>query len=115
MKRKSIDKSQLLYGARPRQEDAKYLNAYKDWFCVASRNGIDLCGNNAVGAHIRVTNHAGAGKKPDDMDTIPLCSECHADQHSWHDEAEWFTKHVLLPMARRRYRRWKRGQFQELI
>lgn len=101
-----IDKSELKYGTRPKVEDKAYLHSYRDRTCVASRNGIDLCGNPAVGAHVRVGETAGMGTKPGDNLTIPLCWQCHADQ-----EAEpgyrWWVENVLKPMARRQYREWK--------
>lgn len=41
------------------------------------------CGGRPIEvAHLRLGNHAGMSQKPDDWNTISLCREHHAQQHS---------------------------------
>lgn len=102
---KKIDKSKLKFGTRPKVRDDKYRKSYKDSVCHASRNGVDLCGMPAIGAHCRTGELAGMGTKPSDDLTWPLCNECHADQER-NIGAEWWLEKVLKPQMRRRYREW---------
>lgn len=104
--RKKIDKSKLTFGTRPKVVDEAYRKSYKDSTCCASSNGVDLCGNPAVGAHCRTGELAGIGTKPSDDLTFPLCHECHADQER-NIGAGWWLENVLKPQMRRRYREWK--------
>ena len=107
--RNRIDKSQLAIGTRPKVVDHEYRKSYRDRACCASRNGIDLCGESAIGAHIRAGEHAGTGTKPSDDLTFPLCHACHMDQES-QPGADWWLKWVLKPQCRRAYRLWKEGR-----
>lgn len=104
-----IDKSQLKFGTRYKVEDDAYRKSYKDSVCHASRNGIDLCGLPAVGAHCRTGEYAGGATKPSDDLTWPLCHKCHMDQEA-DPGPEWWLENVLKPMMRRRYRKWKSGK-----
>ena len=101
-----IDKTKLAIPTKGKIRDEKYLQSYRDRTCIASRNGIDICGLPAIAAHIRVGEVAGIGTKPCDSLTIQLCWECHSSQHN-NPEAEWLVNHVLKPMAKRQYREWK--------
>lgn len=104
-----IDKSKLTFGTKERIEDHKYLDSYRHKTCMAAKpNGIDLCGNPAIPAHIRTGEDAGTGRKPGDDMTVPLCSIHHEDQERY-PRSEWWMENVFKPMRRREYRKWKRG------
>ncbi|MEM9469975.1 MAG: hypothetical protein AAF988_07410 [Pseudomonadota bacterium] len=109
MKKYKIDKSALKFGEPKRIQDAQYRQSYKGSKCVASRNGIDLCGQDAVGAHMNDEGYAGTGQKVSDDEMLPLCDQCHKDQHA-HPGTSWWYHNVLKPQARRRYRNWKNGK-----
>lgn len=112
--RHKIDKSQLMYGEPERLVDNRYRQSFKDSLCMASRNGTDLCGQAAVGAHIRCGEYAGGAQKPTDALIIPLCTACHRDQEEFKGpQSEWWLENVLKPYCRRRYRRWKAGQITD--
>lgn len=104
-----IDKSELKFGMERKIRDEKYLNSYRERTCVASDNGVDLCGDCAVAAHIRIGSCAGMGQKPCDSLTVPLCDRHHREQHNTSEEWFWIEK-VLKPQARRAYRNWKNGK-----
>lgn len=104
-----IDKSQLPYGIRRRIDDPEYLDSYRHLTCAASRNGVDLCGADAIPAHIRTGEagkSCGTAQKPDDDLTEALCDHCHRDQEK-HIGADWWLENVYKPQRRRAYRRWK--------
>ena len=101
-----IDKSQLAFGTRAKINDKEYRKSYASATCGASRNGIDLCGLPAVGAHCRTGEHAGMGTKPSDDLTFPLCNDCHMEQERT-PGPQWWVQNVLKPQMRRRYREWK--------
>lgn len=111
MKKYSIDKSQLLYGTKSKVYDEQYRKSYKDRPCAASRNGIDLCGDLSIGAHIRTGEVAGMGTKPSDDLTEGLCNVCHMDQEA-QPGPEWWIENVYKPQRRRAYREWKEGKLK---
>lgn len=49
------------------------------------------CGGTAAieVAHVRNGSGAGVGQKPDDWNTLSLCRECHALQHSLGERSFW--------------------------
>lgn len=109
MKRPRIDKSVLAIGTRPKidgKDGKKYRQSFKDRTCEASRDGINLCGRPAIGAHVRVGEYAGTGTKPSDNLICGLCGECHADQEDNQGNWWWIEK-VFKPQLRRNYREWK--------
>lgn len=116
MKRRyRIDKSVLAIGTRPKIVDPAYRDSYRHRTCQASRNGVDLCGNPSIGAHVRTGECAGAGTKPSDDLTEALCDECHRDQES-SPGPEWWIENVYKPQLRRRYKLWKqRGSTDEYL
>lgn len=81
--------------------------AFKGCFCFT-------CGGNpdtVVPAHIRYGEGAGASNKPDDDLCIPLCHDCHANQHHMGEVNFWlshgFTINEIKTVARKRYTAWK--------
>lgn len=40
-------------------------------------------------AHVRIAGNGGMGFKPADWDTVPLCRDCHADQHTRGERTFW--------------------------
>ena len=107
MSRKKIDKSVLAISEAKRIVDKQYRASFKDSICLASRDGTNVCGRPAVGAHINDGEFSGFGQKASDDLIWPLCDECHRSQHD-NPGADWWLKNVLKPMARRKYRDWKK-------
>lgn len=70
-------------GRNPRERDEEHLAAVRQCICLS-------CGKNPAGeaAHIRMASavygkrESGIGEKPDDKFTVPLCHECHMEQHA---------------------------------
>ncbi|MGF6434355.1 hypothetical protein [Bradyrhizobium elkanii] len=73
-----------------RVHDDKHLDFIRSLPCVC-------CGNNiqTEAAHLRVTNRkygkdfTGGGRKPSDRWALPLCSNCHREQHGGNEDAFW--------------------------
>lgn len=86
--------------------DKKYRESFKDSTCEASRDGVNLCGLPAVGAHCNDEEYSGIAQKVTDQLIFPLCHECHLDQHA-NPGSSWWLNNVLKPQMRRRYRNWK--------
>ena len=106
-------KRQLMEKIRPRHRDRAYLDSYRETVCIASDNGIDICGEPAVGAHIRCGQEGATGLKPDDCLTHPLCQRHHDEQHACtkQNAEEWFIiEKIYKPVRRRIYLEWKRDQ-----
>ena len=99
----------MLIPKKKRIVDEAYRKSFKDSVCQASRDGINICGQPAIGAHINTEEYAGIGQKADDDLIFPLCHECHLAQHK-DDNASWWLNNVLKPQARLRYRRFKQGE-----
>ena len=75
-------------GRKPRVHSAAHLDAIRQLPCLAC--GIE---NRSVAAHIRYTTqerpNPGMQNKPDDTATVPLCTECHTEQHRGDERAFW--------------------------
>lgn len=106
--RKRIDKSQLLHGTRHKVVDHEYRKSFKDRLCIASDNGVDLCGLPAIGAHVRAGECAGMGTKPSDDLCAALCDEHHRFQEE-NPGADWWIEYCFKPILRRDYRTWKKN------
>lgn len=98
-------KQALMQKNRPRYRNKAYLDSYKNKICIASDNGFDLCGEPAVGCHIRKGSEGGASMKPDDCLTHPLCTRHHAYQHGMAEEM-FILEYVYKPMTRRMFIQW---------
>jgi hypothetical protein len=86
---------------RPRQHSKKHLSYIRGLPCV-------LCGDptSTEAAHIRFSSiqfdkrQVGAGEKPDDKWTVPLCGRHHRAQHQDSERAFWAAHHINpLPVA----------------
>lgn len=104
-KKYKIDKSVLAIGEPKRIVDKAYRKSFEHSTCVASRNGTDLCGQDAVGAHMNDEGYSGISQKVSDDEILPLCHWCHTDQHANPGTSWWYHK-VLKPQARRRYKNY---------
>jgi len=75
---------------RPRQYDPDYLARVRTWLCISclDNTSVEAC-------HIRLSDasvckvNPGVGQKPDDKFVLPMCSECHREQHSMQEKAFW--------------------------
>ena len=65
------------------------------------RNGCMVCGRMPSDAHhLRFTQKRALGRKVSDEFTVPLCRGHHRELHRCGDEAAWWTKLGLDPIAR---------------
>lgn len=90
----------------PRLLCSGYLKWLRDLPCACG------CGRPAPSdaAHLRA-GVTGGGRKPDDMEAIPLNHGCHMRQHAYGDEAAWFAAHGIKDpkaLAKRYYARYRR-------
>lgn len=87
---------------RPREHDKAHLDFIRGLGCL-------ICGKHGVhAAHIRMAGEqygkrsTGAGEKPSDKWTVPLCPEHHTDgpeaQHKGSEEAFW-ERHKINPFV----------------
>ena len=75
---------------RPRLHQEAHLSFIRELPCVS-------CGNDTAteAAHLRSANrqygklHTGLGEKPSDMWTLPLCGDCHRQQHKGNELNFW--------------------------
>lgn len=78
-------------GRSARQEDANYLALIRQLPCLS-------CGQDPAGiaAHVRMSSSAhgkpiaGTGVKPDDKWALPLCNDCHTEQHREGELSFWY-------------------------
>lgn len=85
---------------RPRRKNEKHLDFVRSLSCC-------VCGDNTAteAAHIRMAapevgkRHVGKGEKPDDLWTVPLCGECHRDQHERGEEEFWMAQTPTDPIV----------------
>lgn len=45
--------------------------------------------NSIEAAHVRILGGGGMGMKPADYDAVPLCKDCHTEQHSKGERSFW--------------------------
>jgi hypothetical protein len=88
---------------RPRQKDQKHLEFVRQLPCV-------ICGDDCTveAAHVRYHDEAhgkrqcGMGEKPDDKWALPLCGQCHREQHAISERVWWLQQSrdpIKLAMA----------------
>lgn len=65
----------------PAIRDKKHLKFISTLPCVRPDKRVK-CGGDVIAAHIRMGSMAGAGRKPGDDRTVPLCWACHSYQHN---------------------------------
>lgn len=53
--------------------------------------GCSMCGSTAgiEVAHVRMGSGAGMGQKPNDYRAVPLCRDCHSEQHRTSEPDFW--------------------------
>jgi len=88
-----IDKSVLTLPEPRRMRDREHLKS-------VMRNGCLVCGRTPSDAHhLRFTQKRALGRKVSDEFTVPLCRGHHRELHRCGDEAAWWTKLGLDPIA----------------
>ena len=92
-RRGAIDKSVLSLGEPRRIRDRDHVRS-------VMRNGCMVCGRTPSDAHhLRFTQKRALGRKVSDEFTVPLCRGHHRELHRYGDEAAWWTKLGLDPIA----------------
>ena len=82
----------------PREKDEKYLKRVRQLPCL-------VCGDDTTteAAHIRYADRTvckrqtGMAEKSDDKYAVPLCGECHREQHMG-NEFEWWQEQGVDPV-----------------
>ncbi len=95
-----------MFGTKAKVTDEAYLKTYRDYPCAASDDGVNICGRDSVGCHIRTGEVSGIGTKPGHDLTEGLCHEHHMAQESQPGPEFWIER-VYKPQRRRAYREWK--------
>lgn len=99
-----------MFFKKKRLRDAKYLKSFNGAKCIAC-GVIDA---SVVAAHIRHGHTGGMGLKPPDNLTLPLCCNCHREQHEI-GEGKFYKKHLgcnmsyVKAIAVERYEEWRKG------
>lgn len=83
----------------PRQKDGAHLDFIRGLPCC-------VCGNNieTQAAHLRFSearvakDNPGVGQKAHDFWCLPLCGDCHTEQHEFGDEREWWVSKGIDPI-----------------
>src|ERR1700722_14790254 len=92
-RRNGIDKSVLSLPEPRRIRDRDHVRS-------VMRNGCLVCGRTPSDAHhLRFTQKRALGRKVSDEFTVPLCRGHHRELHRHGDEAAWWTKLGLDPVA----------------
>ena len=79
----------------PREKDDAYLRKVRRLPCV-------VCGDDTTteAAHVRYADRTvakrqtGMAEKPDDKYALPVCGECHREQHSGNEFEYWHKKRI---------------------
>jgi len=91
--RSGIDKSTLSLSEPRRIRDREHVRS-------VMRNGCLVCGRTPSDAHhLRFTQKRALGRKVSDEFTVPLCRGHHRELHRHCEEAAWWTKLGLDPIA----------------
>ncbi len=75
---------------RPREHNERHLRFVRSLPCVTCGNDIQ-----SEAAHIKFSDlsrgkrNVGVGEKASDCWTLPLCGQCHRDQHKMSERAFW--------------------------
>lgn len=88
----------------PREHEPDHLAWIRTLPCV-----VCLDDTATEAAHVRLSDaraakvNPGVGQKPHDRWTVPLCSDCHREQHDCGDEAKWWALYdrdpILIALA----------------
>ena len=88
-----IDKSKLAFPEQRRIRDRDHVRSVAKQACL-------ICGRQPSDAHhLRFAQHRALGRKVSDEFTVPLCRGHHRELHRCGDEAAWWTKLGLDPIA----------------
>ena len=91
--RSGIDKSLLALSEPRRIRDRQHVRSVMREPCL-------VCGRTPSDAHhLRFTQKRALSRKVSDEFTVPLCRGHHRELHRWGDEAAWWTKLRLDPVA----------------
>jgi hypothetical protein len=89
----SIDKSALALPEPRRLRDKAHINLVRKQPCL-------ICGRQPVDAHhLRFAQYPALGRKVSDEFTVPLCRVHHREVHRRGNEAEWWSKSGVDPIA----------------
>jgi ERF superfamily len=90
---KSIDKSTLSFPEPRRVRDREHLGHVAQQPCL-------VCGRKPCDAHhLRFAQSRALGRKVSDEFTVPLCRGHHRELHRYGDEAKWWSKAAIDPLA----------------
>ena len=90
---KSIDKSALSFPEPRRVRDREHVRHVAHQSCL-------VCGRKPCDAHqLRFAQTRALGRKVSDEFTIPLCRGHHRELHRYGDEAKWWSKAAIEPLA----------------
>lgn len=88
-----IQKSELTFGEIRRYRDKGHLRFVRSHPCL-------ICGRAPADAHhLRYAQPRGMGLKVSDEFTVPLCRAHHRDNHGSGDEAAWWERRAIDPIA----------------
>ena len=90
---KSIDKSALSFPEPRRVRDREHVRHVAQQSCL-------LCGRRPCDAHhLRFAQSRALGRKVSDEFTVPLCRGHHRELHRYGDEAAWWSRAAIDPLA----------------
>ena len=90
---KSIDKSALSFPEPRRVRDREQVRHVAQQSCL-------VCGRKPCDAHhLRFAQSRALGRKVSDEFTVPLCRGHHHELHRYGDEAQWWRKAAINPLA----------------
>ncbi len=90
---KSIDKSALSFPEPRRVRDREHVRHVAQQSCL-------VCGRKPCDAHhLRFAQSRALGRKVSDEFTVPLCRGHHRELHRYGDEAKWWSKTAIDPLA----------------
>jgi hypothetical protein len=88
-----VDKSVLTLAEPRRVRDREHVRHVAQQSCL-------VCGRKPCDAHhLRFAQSRALGRKVSDEFTVPLCSGHHRELHSHGDEAKWWSKAAIDPLA----------------
>jgi hypothetical protein len=90
---KSIDKSALLFPEPRRVRDREHVRHVAQQSCL-------VCGRQPCDSHhLRFAQTRALGRKVSDEFTVPLCRGHHRELHRYGDEAAWWSRAAIDPLA----------------
>ena len=79
---------------KPKRSKRWRSQAHLNWirgFQCAMHGFSTKCDGATEAAHVRIGSGAGMGQKPDDWRAVPLCKNCHQQQHQTGEHTFWRT------------------------